>query len=68
MSPRLGRGRKEGCVALWQPGGFWVVGIGGEDVVDLFENMNILKEATIGRLVGFFFIWDLGALIENQKV
>lgn len=45
-----------------------MVGIGGEDVVDLFENMNILKEATIGRLVGFFFIWDLGALIENQKV
>lgn len=47
--------------------GFRVVGIGGEDVVDQFENMNVIKEATIGRLV-VSFIWDLGALIANQKV
>lgn len=67
MYPRQGQGRKEGCGALWQPGKLWVVGIGGEDVVDQFENMNVIKEATIGRLV-VSFIWDLGALIANQKV
>lgn len=44
-----------------------MVGIGGEDVADQFENMNVIKEATIGRLV-VSFIWDLGALIANQKI
>ena len=37
-----------------------MVGIGGEDVVDLFENMNVLKEATIGRLVAFFHMGPRG--------
>lgn len=40
---------------LWQPDAFQVLGGYSEDVADLFEVMNIIKEATMGRLVVFFF-------------
>lgn len=39
---------------LWQPGAFQVLGGDSEDAAELFEVMNIIKEATIERLVGFF--------------
>lgn len=40
---------------LCQPDAFQVLGGYSEDVADLFEVMNIIKEATMGRLVVFFF-------------
>lgn len=42
--------------ALWQPGGFQVLGGDTEDVVDLLEIMRIMEVATIGRLVTIFVL------------
>ena len=50
-----GGGGRDGR-ARWQPDGFQVLGGDSEDVVDLFEIMSIIKEATIGRLVVIFML------------
>lgn len=42
--------------ALRQRDGFQVLGGDSEDVVDFFEMISIIKEATIGRLVVVFML------------
>lgn len=56
-----GGGGKDGR-ALRQPDGFQVLGGDSEDVVDLFEIMSIIKDATVGRLVVIFHAMRPGGI------